>query len=107
MKENPVKQTKTTVKNILEWCEDKEIKPSLFFASITPGQALNMVRSTQLSPWVLFGYDNAVEELVDRIEGETWSALDDHINVNHWVDKIRRDEDAMQRVNSYCKRKLG
>ena len=107
LKENPVKQTKTTVKNILDWCEDKEIEPSLFFASITPGQALNMVRSTQLSPWVLFGYDNAVEELVDRIEGETWSALDDHINVNHWVDKIRRDEDAMQRVNSYCKSKLG
>lgn len=105
-KENPDKQVKTSVKNILEWCEDRNVEPSMFFVSITPGQALNMVRSSQLSPWVLFGYDYAVEALVDRIDGEIWSALDDHINVTHWMDKIKRDEDVMARVNSYCKRKL-
>jgi len=107
-KENSDKQVRASVKNILEWCEDKDVKPSTFFASITPGQALNMVRTTQLSPWVLFGYDESVEDLVERIrEGEAWSALDDHININHWIEKVRQDEDAIERVNSYCKRKLG
>lgn len=107
LKEDPDKQVKTSIKNILEWCEDKNVKSSEFFVSITPGQALNMVRSTQLSPWVLFGYDEAVEELVDRFEGEIWSALDDHINVNHWIEKVKRNEEVTQRMNSYCKRILG
>lgn len=102
--EDPGIQADTSLRNILEWCEDKNVLPENFFASITPGQALNMVRSNQLCPWVLFGYDSSMIDLVERIRdgGETWRALDDHINVRYWLEKVGKDTDSRERVNAHC-----
>lgn len=100
--EDPETQVETTIKNITVWCEDNHIEQVEFFSSITPGQALNMVRENRLSPWVLFGYEQCVEQLVTRFSGEIEFALDDHINVAYWIDKVREDQENCNKVQKMC-----
>lgn len=104
--ELPKEQVEKTCEFILEWCEKKSESPVEFFRRITPGQALNMVRKNQLSPWVLLCYDHSVEELIPRFNGEVLFALDDHIKINYWLDKIDRNEDSVEVVKDICKEKL-
>ncbi len=104
--EAPENQVDATCEFIREWCEQKQGTPTEFFRRITPGQALTMVRKNQLSPWVLLCYDPSVEELVPRFEGEVLFALDDHIKINYWLDKIDRETDSVEMVKQRCQELL-
>ncbi len=104
--EDPQAQAESTCKNIKTWCNEKGIDPSMFFESVTPGQALNMVRANQLAPWVLFGYSPSIELLVSRMEGETLYTLDEHVNVNYWLDKVDSDSESVDRVTACCEKRL-
>lgn len=100
--EEPETQVATTIKNISVWCEDNQVEQIEFFSSISPGQALNMVRENRLSPWVLLGYERCVEELVTRFNGEIECALDDHINLSYWIDKVRDNQEKCNMVQKMC-----
>jgi len=100
--EDPEDQAKVSCTNIRNWCEDRGMPVDDFFKNITPGQALNMVRANELSPWVLFGYKPAVETLVVRMQGELLYTLDDHININYWLDKVDQDKGSVNRVTACC-----
>jgi len=100
--EDPESQVETTIKNIAVWCEDHRIEQVEFFSSITPGQALNMVRENRLSPWVLLGYERCLDELVARFSGELEFALDDHINLSYWIDKVRDEKETSNLVQKIC-----
>ena len=77
-----------------------------FFKTITPGQALNMVRENKLSPWVLLGYQQCVDELTSRFKQELLFTLNDHINVPYWLEKTEQDEIGMAMVNKVLTEKL-
>ena len=104
--EDPETQATSTCKSIKDWCELKGINSDIFFEKITPGQALNMVRANELSPWVLFGYTPCVEGLVSRIGDEVLFTLDDHISVRYWIDKVAKEKDNAVRVTECCDKKL-
>ena len=104
--EDPETQAISSCKNIMEWCDVKGIAPDIFFEKITPGQALNMVRANELSPWVLFGYDPSLASLVSRFSDEVFFTLNEHINTRYWTDKIAKDQESAQRVTDCCKKKL-
>lgn len=97
--EEPEKQAETTCKNIRAWCADNGIEMPEFFATITPGQALNMVRENKLSPWVLLGYQPCVDALTSRFKHEMLFTLNDHINIPYWLEKTEQDTDGMAKVN--------
>ncbi len=100
--EEPTQQVEDTCKFIIDWCEEREQEPGMFFERITPGQALTMVRHNQISPWVLFCYDGSVDGLVPRLTGEVLYALDDHIKINYWLTKIESEKDSAVMVQERC-----
>ena len=102
--ENAKVQAETTCKNIKVWCENHAIDLEKFFVTITPGQALNMVRENKLSPWVLFAYEPCVVQLTGRMDGEVIHTLNEHINVNYWITKVESDKVEFERVNNICLR---
>jgi len=102
--ENAKVQAETTCKNIKVWCVNHGIDLEKFFATITPGQALNMVRENKLSPWVLFAYEPCVVQLTGRMDGEVIHTLNEHINVNYWITKVESDKVEFDRVNNICLR---
>jgi hypothetical protein len=104
--EEPEKQAETTCKNIRAWCADNGIEMPEFFATITPGQALNMVRENKLSPWVLLGYQPCVDALTSRFKQEMLFTLNDHINVPYWLEKTEQDTDGMDKVNEVLTERL-
>lgn len=100
--EDPEDQATDTCSNIRNWCDDKGIEVQEFFTSITPGQALNMVRANELSPWVLFGYKLSMDQLVSRMPPELLGTLNEHVNVHYWLDKVGQDKGSVNRVTKYC-----
>ena len=97
--QDPSTQAETTVKNISAWCSHNGVKKIDFFKSVTPGQALNMVRENKLSPWVLLGYEPCIEDLTARFHGEVFHALKDHINLEYWLEKTGEDQDGCTLVS--------
>jgi len=104
--EDPEVQAKTTCANIKTWCNSKGIDPDNFFGSISPGQALSMVRENKISPWVLFGYSPSMENLVSRMQGEVLFGLDEHINVNWWLDRVEEEKGKVNQVIKCCEESL-
>ena len=104
--EEPKKQAETTCKNIRVWCADNGIEMPKFFATITPGQAMHMVRENKLSPWVLLGYQPCVDALTSRFKQEMLFTLNEHINVPYWLDKTESDAAGMAKVNEVVSAKL-
>ena len=98
--EDPEAQAETSCKNIRVWCADNGIQMPEFFKTITPGQAFNMVRENKLSPWVLLGYQPAVRDLTSRFKQDMLFQLNEHINVQYWMDKADGDAEAVARVTS-------
>jgi len=104
--EEPKAQAETTCKNIRVWCADNGIEMPKFFSTISPGQALNMVRENKLSPWVLLGYQPCVDALTSRFKQEMLFTLNDHINVPYWLEKTEQDEAGMATVNKVVSERL-
>lgn len=104
--EDPEYQAKTSCQNIEVWCEDNDVPIVEFFSRIQPGQALNMVRENKLSPWVLFSYNQCLEELTSRFDGEVLFTLNEHINVSYWLDKVQRNRESSLLVDKLCRERL-
>ena len=97
--EEPEKQAETTCKNIRVWCADNGVEMPKFFSTITPGQAMSMVRENKLSPWVLLGYQPCVDLLTSRFKQDMLFKLNEHINVPYWLEKTEADEEGLAKVN--------
>lgn len=104
--EEPETQAETSCKNIRVWCADNGVTMPEFFRSITPGQALNMVRENKLSPWVMMGYQPCIDELVSRFGDEMLFTLNEHINVPYWLDKVDTEADNVAKVRELVDEKL-
>jgi len=104
--EEPETQAKTSCKNIRVWCVDNDISMPEFFKTITPGQAMNMVRENKLSPWVLLGYQPCVDALTSRFKQEMLFTLNDHINVPYWLEKTEADAAGVATVTKVLNEKL-
>ena len=104
--EEPQKQAETSCKNIRVWCTDNGISMPEFFTTISPGQALNMVRENKLSPWVLLGYQPCVDGLTSRFKPELLFTLNEHINVPYWLEKTEADTDGVAKVNEVLTERL-
>ena len=90
--EDPAKQANQTVSAMKEWADLTGLDILDFFSTVTPGQALEMIRTNKLAPWVLFGYEDCMDQLTSRFEGEPLYALDDLINTNYWFEKVDSDK---------------
>ena len=104
--EEPEEQAETSCKNIRVWCADNGVTMPEFFRTITPGQALNMVRENKLSPWVMIGYQPCIDQLVSRFGEEMLFTLNEHINVPYWLEKTESDTDGLAKVRDVLDEKL-
>jgi hypothetical protein len=105
--EDPINQSKITCQAISDWCKNNETDTKEFFAKIPPGQALQMVVNNQLSPWVLFGYDRSVSDLLSRMNDDWLSSINEFINNKYWINKITGCENVQRSIQAECERQLG
>lgn len=97
--EKPEAQARATRRFIEDYCAAREdIEPETFFEQVSPTRAIDMVRDNAITPWVLFGYDPALDGLCSRINGENLAMLDELVNVDRWASKIERDPEGREIV---------
>ena len=99
--ETPEDQIEVSMRNIRAWCTlNGNVPVSTFFTAISTLDALMMVRRNMLMPWMLFGYDQSVEKLVGRFSHDQLLALDEFINLEHWLNKVEEYPDQKARAQS-------
>lgn len=96
--EKPEEQVSATYRHIKAYCEKNDIPISEFFKRVSVGNALTLVRTNRILPWVLFGYDPAITDLLSRFEGEKFYYLDEYVNVQYWLDKINTETENVRVV---------
>jgi hypothetical protein len=104
--DDPINQTRTTVDVIMKWCEKNEVDRREFFAKVGPGIAFQMVVSNQISPWVLFGYDRAISDLLSRVTGDWVCSVNEFLNNTYWINRIKNSPDTKEAIQTECERLL-
>jgi hypothetical protein len=102
--EDPISQSKITCQIISDWCRQNQIDRKEFFAKIPPGQAFQMIAANRLSPWVLFGYDRSVQDLLSRVNDDWLSSVNEIINNKYWINKITECDTVQQSIQAECER---
>lgn len=105
--EDPLIQTKSTCQWIKEWCEVHNVARSEFFSKVSPGMALQMVTTNRISPWVLFGYDRAVSELLSRVTDDWLCSANEYLNNSYWINRLTSSDDTKQAIQAECERLFG
>lgn len=99
-------QVERTFRNIRAWCTENQVPLAQFFSKIAPLDALFMIRQNKLMPWVLFGSERAVTELVHRFSQEHLMALDEFVNLEYWLTKIEEYPDKVALVRRLSEEQL-
>jgi hypothetical protein len=99
--DDPKDQIKETHKHIDHWCNHHEINIRDFFDKISIGQAIELITTNRLSPWILFGYDKAVK-LLGRFDDDRLCVVDEFLNSKYWITRIQKSPDIMQSVQHEC-----
>lgn len=102
--EDPLVQSRVTVEAIRKWCERNNIDRREFFSKVTPGAALQMVMSNQISPWVLFGYDRARDDLLNRVTDDWLCTIDQFLNNAYWINRLKGSDDIQSSIQAECER---
>lgn len=98
--DDPMEQIKTTYEAVKKWCEKNEIAPIQFFAKIGPGTALQMVTTNQISPWVLFGYDRSISDLLGRVNDDWMCSVNEFLNTNYWIGRLKASHDLRNAIQN-------
>ena len=98
--ENAEVQTKETLTHMRLWANEQQKPLKEFFRIITPSRVVSMVRMNQLSPWVLLGYEASLNQLINRLDETVLQILNEHINIDYWIEKIDRDHSSVEKMKS-------
>jgi len=101
-KEDPENQIKATIRSVKKWSEENNVPVKDFFKYVPAVLALEMIRENRLLPWVLFGYKKSEDQLLSRFTQDLLYAMDDFINVSHWIDKVTKDTKVVDLVREKC-----
>lgn len=96
--EDPETQARAARDFIEKYCEEHEIDTGSFFKQVSPTRVVGMVQNNAITPWVLFGYEPALDDLCSRINGEQLAMLDDIVNVDRWARKIEENPEGREIV---------
>lgn len=100
-------QVNLSVENILYWCrENGNVPPKDFFSTITPLGALVLIQRNRLLPWVLLGYSKSVEQLISRFSSTQMLALDEFINLEHWLIKLQENPEKRVQVEELMEKRI-
>lgn len=102
--DDPTDQVRVSADAIEKWCEKNNVIMREFFAKIGPGTALQMVVTGQVSPWVLFGYDRSVNDLLSRMNGDWISSVNEFLNNNYWINRLQHAPDVRTAIQTECER---
>lgn len=105
--EDPIIQAKATYETIQAWCESNGVDRREFFAKIPPGAALQMITTNRISPWVLFGYDRSVNDLLSRVSDDWVCSINEFLNNSYWINRLKSSEETQKSVQAECERLFG
>jgi hypothetical protein len=104
--DDPINQSKITCNEIKNFCSQNKIDYREFFSKVSPGTAYQMILYNKISPWVLFGYDRSVNDLLSRMNDDWISSVNEIINNRYWIDKVTSCENIQKTIQAECERQL-
>jgi hypothetical protein len=107
LSDDPLVQARNSYFAIRDWCDQKDIPINHFFSEVGVGDALTMITGLRISPWVIFGYAKAMNELIERFNNSQFFILDEHVGMEYWLRQIETRTEDRTKVAEFCEEHFG
>lgn len=97
-KTTPMEQLKTSVDTILKYADRKEIEVSQVFQVMDPNELIVLVRTRQLSPWLLLFSKQFKKMLSERTSPEQKVIIETIIRPDFWVKRIQENQSHTESI---------
>ena len=100
-KTTPLEQMKTSLETLVSYANKHEIDVSDVFQKIEPTEIIHMIRTRQLSPWLLLFSSSFKQMFRQRMTPEQKIILETLIRPDHWVEQFEHHADSVQKIKHY------
>jgi hypothetical protein len=98
-KEPAASATDRTITEIMSWSEKNNIPFCEFFLKISPNEAVSIIRTGRLSPWVLY-LATTSNTLMNKFTEDHMKFIGEMIDVGFWSRKLRKEVEDVDYIKS-------
>ena len=100
----PLEQVKYSIQSLLSYADKHEIDISEVFNQLRPTEVIHMVRTRQLSPWLLIFCTSFKVMVRDRVSPEQSVILETLIRPEYWISKIdEQPPETIEKIKEIAK----
>lgn len=85
-----------------EWCKENKCELNEFFNTVSTFEAVTVLQSARVSPWLLFVTDSGIQ-LLNRMSNEQISMIESIIDQSTWANKVRNNKDDVKTLRAILK----
>jgi len=97
LKEDVATALERSVKNMMEWAEDKSAPWNHYFRYVSLNRAVWDIKDGKISPWLILNCNDG-KEMLNKFNDEQLSLVYHVINPEHWALRFRRHPTDVQLV---------
>jgi len=102
LKEDVATALERSVKNMMEWAEDKSSPWNHYFRYVSLNRAVWDIKDGKISPWLILNCNDG-KEMLNKFNDEQLSLVYHVINPEHWALRFRRHPTDVQLVKDVVK----
>lgn len=102
-KTTPLEQVKLSIETLLAHADKHEIDISQVFDKLLPNEVIHMVRTRQLSPWLLLFSNSFKKMFKERVTPEQAIILETLIRPDFWAKKFEDHEKSIEKIKQCVK----
>ncbi|TFH09871.1 MAG: hypothetical protein E4H14_03640 [Candidatus Thorarchaeota archaeon] len=100
-KTTPIEQVKLSIETLLIYADKHEVDIKESFEKLLPTEVIHMVRTRQLSPWLLLFCPSFKKMFKERVSPEQKIILEMLIRADHWSKQFETHADTIEKIKHY------
>ena len=102
LKEDVATALERSVKNMMEWSEDKSAPWNHYFHYVSANRAVWDIKDGKVSPWLILNCSSG-KEMLSKFNDEQLGMVYHVINPEHWALRFKRHPNDVQLVKDVAK----
>lgn len=103
VRESVERAVERTVLSMKGWGESNSMPWNVFFAKVSKSRCIHMIRSGQISPWLLYNSKSGISFLQSLNQQETLM-IEDYIDPAAWASRFKKSADDVSFVHEIVKK---
>jgi hypothetical protein len=103
VRESVERAVERTVLSMKGWGESNSMPWNVFFEKVSKSRCIHMIRSGQISPWLLYNSKSGISFLQSLNQQETLM-IEDYIDPSAWASRFKKSQDDVNFVHEIVKK---